>query len=135
MSASKQRKTVRLPSEQVRAKHDQEVWKRFDAATEEDIARWQLEDGYNEAEEGPLHGVAVIKPGIIPETDVRALREYLDLSQEEFARRYYLPLEDVQAWEQHIRKPDGAARNFLWLISRNPSAVADELTLPPLAAA
>lgn len=126
---------MRTRRERTVAKRGRTDWKRVDATTDEEIRQWQLEEGIDEADEASQVWRAIIKPGVIPEADVRGLREYLDLTQEEFARRYCLPLEDVQAWEQHVRKPDGAARNFLWLITRNPKAVAEQLASPPLAAA
>jgi DNA-binding transcriptional regulator YiaG len=135
MSALKQRKTLRPSRESARSSQPRTDWKRFDAATEAEITKWQLEDGYNEAEEGPLKGHTVITLGVIPETDVRALREYLGLTQEEFAHRYALPIEDVQAWERHDFEPGGAERTLLWLISLAPDVVAKELAIPRLAAA
>ena len=56
--------------------------------------------------------------------DVRELREKLALTQDEFARRYGIPVRTVQNWEQG-RPPDPAANNFLLVIASN-AAVAGE---------
>lgn len=59
--------------------------------------------------------------------DVRALRTRLDLTQEQFALRFGLPLDTVQNWEQGRAQPDGAANSFLVAISNNPDGVARSL--------
>lgn len=66
------------------------------------------------------------------EVDVRALRERLGLTQEQFALRYGLDLDAVRNWEQERRKPDPAAQSYLRVISRLPEAAseAQESTLP-----
>jgi DNA-binding transcriptional regulator YiaG len=127
------RKSVRRACEQGAERRGQTDWQRVDAFTDEEIEQFAREEGFDD-DEGPLTGRAIIPPGVIPGTDVRSLRESLGLTLDEFARCYGLPSEDVQAWEQHVRKPDGAARTFLWLITLDPIAVAERLALPPLAA-
>ena len=57
-------------------------------------------------------------------TDVPALRERLNLSQESFAEHYMLSLRTVQEWEQHRREPSEAARVFLYAIAQDPIAIA-----------
>lgn len=59
-----------------------------------------------------------------PITDVRALREKLGLSQEEFAERYMLSLRTIQEWEQRRREPSDAARVLLYAIAQDPIAIA-----------
>jgi putative transcriptional regulator len=95
------------------------------SATEADKARWDLEDGYDERDFGPISVV-------LPKTDVRALRERLDLSQEAFSTRYFLPLRTVQDWEQHRREPSEAARVLLFAIDRDAGAVARILSSRPI---
>lgn len=70
---------------------------KINAATEEQIAAWKRKDGIDDTNLPPVRAVP-------PITDVRALREKLDLSQEEFAERYMLSLRTVQEWEQ--RRPE-----------------------------
>jgi putative transcriptional regulator len=55
--------------------------------------------------------------------DVRALRTRLGLTQEEFARRYAIPLHTLRKWEQRTRKPDQASRVLLTTISRDPKTI------------
>ncbi len=55
--------------------------------------------------------------------DVKAIRERMELSQEQFALEFGLELATVRNWEQGRSEPDTAARNFLTTVSRNPSAV------------
>jgi putative transcriptional regulator len=55
--------------------------------------------------------------------NVKALRARLNLTQEEFARRYHLTLARVRDWEQGRSDPDGAVRAYLKVITKNPKAV------------
>jgi len=59
--------------------------------------------------------------------DVKAIREKLELSQDEFCRLYGFPLATLKNWEQGRRKPDLAARLLLGLIGTKPELVAEEL--------
>lgn len=86
--------------------------------TEEQIAAWKRDDGYaDDSVLGPVRAVP-------PRTDLRALRERLRLSQEEFAAQYMLSLRTVQDWEEELRESTEAARVLLYAISRDPSEVA-----------
>jgi putative transcriptional regulator len=58
---------------------------------------------------------------------VRLIRRALQLSQEEFATRFQIPLGTLRDWEQGRKEPDAAARAYLKMIGRNPSAVAKAL--------
>jgi putative transcriptional regulator len=60
-------------------------------------------------------------------TFVRHLRRRLGLTQEEFAARFQLPYATVRDWEQGVREPDAAARNFLRVIAHDPDAVMQAL--------
>jgi putative transcriptional regulator len=65
-----------------------------------------------------------IRYGDVPgDVDVRAIRSKLGLSQGEFAKRYSISSRSLQEWEQGRRKPEGAVRAYLTVISRNPRAV------------
>jgi putative transcriptional regulator len=55
--------------------------------------------------------------------NVRAIRNSLGLTQEEFARRFFLPLGTVRDWEQGVHIPDRAALVLLTVISREPESV------------
>ena len=72
----------------------------------------------------------------VPSTvDVRAIRERMGLSQEEFALRFGFSLGTLRHWEQGRRYPEGPARVLLTVIARQPKAVDDALAAEePLAA-
>ena len=55
--------------------------------------------------------------------DVKALRERLGLTQEQFALRYNLSLDSVQNWEGG-RQPDRSASSYLRVIAAVPEAAA-----------
>jgi DNA-binding transcriptional regulator YiaG len=52
--------------------------------------------------------------------DVKALRERLGKSQEQFAARYRISVDVLRNWEQHRNEPDPVARNLLEMIERDP---------------
>jgi putative transcriptional regulator len=64
----------------------------------------------------------------IPETDIKQVRERLDISQSEFAARFGLGLDTVQNWEQERYVPDQAARLLLKIIEQRPDVVENILT-------
>lgn len=55
--------------------------------------------------------------------DVKAIRQRLDLTQEQFAMHYGLELDAVRNWEHGRRKPDTAAQSYLRAISNDPAGV------------
>ena len=60
----------------------------------------------------------------VPEhLDVRAIRQKIRMSQEEFARHFGVNKRTVQDWEQGRRHPSGPARALLVVIDREPEAV------------
>ncbi len=58
---------------------------------------------------------------------VRALRKKLNMTQQEFATRFHLPLGTVRDWEQGAHRPDKAAQVLLAVIAKDPEAVARAL--------
>jgi putative transcriptional regulator len=62
---------------------------------------------------------------------VRVIRRALGLSQEEFAARFHIPVGTLRDWEQGRKDPDAAARAYLVVIGRNPTAVAEALRPAP----
>ena len=58
-----------------------------------------------------------------PETDVRALRETLGLSQTDFAALFGFNVRSLQDWEQGRRRPEIPIRAYLAVIQRDPQAV------------
>ncbi len=67
-------------------------------------------------------GISATRSGGEP-VDVRAIRERLHLSQQEFARRYCLNLRSLQNWEQG-REPDDNVLALLRVIARYPDLAA-----------
>jgi putative transcriptional regulator len=57
------------------------------------------------------------------DVDVKAIRERLELTQEQFALHYGLELDAVRNWEHGRRKPDTAAQSYLRAISNDPAGV------------
>lgn len=57
----------------------------------------------------------------------KVIRRALGLSQDEFARRFRIPLGTLRDWEQGRKEPDGAARAYLLVIGSNPDAVTEAL--------
>lgn len=71
-----------------------------------------------------------LKPGRVTEfrpEDVRAIRDKLEKSQEEFALMIGVSVATLQNWEQGRRRPDGPARALLRVAAKNPQAVAEAL--------
>jgi DNA-binding transcriptional regulator YiaG len=62
-----------------------------------------------------------------PKVDVKAIRETMEMSQEQFALEFGLELATVRNWEQRRSAPDTAARNFLVTIAHDPKAVRQAL--------
>lgn len=61
------------------------------------------------------------------EIDVRAIREKLGLTQEEFARRFGFSVNTLRHWEHGRRVPEGPTRAYLLVIDRAPKAVEKAL--------
>jgi putative transcriptional regulator len=57
--------------------------------------------------------------------DVKAIRETLKLTQEQFAAMIGISMRTLQNWEQGRRSPEGPARVLLMVAARNPQAVLD----------
>ena len=53
----------------------------------------------------------------------KIIRRALDLTQEEFAARYHIPLGTLRDWEQGRTEPDQPTRAYLALIARDPEYV------------
>jgi putative transcriptional regulator len=54
---------------------------------------------------------------------VKVIRRALELTQEEFAARYHIPLGTLRDWEQGRAGPDQPTRAYLTLIARDPNHV------------
>jgi putative transcriptional regulator len=61
--------------------------------------------------------------------DIRALRERLGMTQEQFALQFGFSLGTVRHWEQGCRYPVGSARVLLKVIEYSPDAVKAALAV------
>jgi putative transcriptional regulator len=96
-------------------------WRAFDAMSEEERHRAALSD----PDCLPARELQLARARRLP--SVRALRKKLNLTQEEFAARFHLPLGTVRDWEQGAHRPDRAAQVLLTVIAKDPDAVARAL--------
>ncbi len=104
------------------AKHD---WSRFDAMTEEERNAAALSD----PDAQPLTPDDFKRMKRTPRAKI--VRRALGLTQDEFSRRFRIPLGTLRDWEQGAAEPDQAARAYLTVIARNPEAVAEALKPEP----
>jgi putative transcriptional regulator len=96
-------------------------WRAFDAMSEAARHRAAVSD----PDAPPATAAQLARARRVP--TVRALRTRLNLTQEEFAARFHLPLGTVRDWEQGAHRPDKAAQVLLTVIARDPDAVARAL--------
>ncbi len=61
------------------------------------------------------------------EINVKAIRQKLDLSQDDFAAYFGFTIDQIKAWEQGRSRPLGGLRAYLMLIESNPEQVRDLL--------
>lgn len=107
------------------AKSPRHDWDRFDTMTEAQRHAAALKD----ADTQPLGPMDMKRMKRTPQ--VKIIRRALGLSQEEFAARFQIPLGTLRDWEQDRKAPDAAARAYLVVIARNPTAVSEALHPTP----
>ena len=100
------------------SKHD---WTRLDAMTDAERHAAAIAD----PDAQPLMSEDFKRMKRTPQ--VKVIRRALELSQEEFAERFQIPLGTLRDWEQGRKDPDAAARAYLVVIGRNPAAVSEAL--------
>src|SRR5712692_7375265 len=61
----------------------------------------------------------------------KIIRRALELTQEEFAARYHIPLGTLRDWEQGRAEPDQPAQAYLKLIASGPDWVSRALASRP----
>jgi putative transcriptional regulator len=112
---------TRVTLEELHKRKPQVDYAKLDATTEEDIRRYQIEEGYDpDAQLGPAE---TVYPPVM-------IRERLGMSQEEFARALRIPLETVRDWELGRDYPDPVAQALLRIIAKNPEAALGALASP-----
>jgi putative transcriptional regulator len=83
----------------------------------------RLEEALQEAlaiAKGEAHPAKLYVP---PEINVKAIRQKLDLSQDDFAAYFGFTIDQIKAWEQGRSRPLGGLRAYLMLIESNPEQV------------
>ncbi len=96
-------------------------WRAFDAMSEEERHQAALSD----PDSPPATEAQLARARRVP--TVRALRAKLNMTQEEFAARFHLPLGTIRDWEQGAHRPDKAAQVLLTVIAKDPDAVVRAL--------
>lgn len=64
---------------------------------------------------------------VLTTVDVKALRERLGLTQNEFSGMIGVSIKTLQNWEQGRREPEGPARALLRVVEKDPQAVLSAL--------
>ena len=100
-----------------RLKQSTRDWRRFDAMSDAQRHRAALDD----PDAQPLTEEDFKRMKRTPQ--VKIIRRALGLSQEDFARRFLIPIGTLRDWEQARVEPDQAARAYLTVIARDPEAV------------
>lgn len=111
------RKPVTL--EQIKAGKPAVDWDRVVTTSEDDIRRYQIEDG--EDPDLPL-------PPFRSVPNVRSIRAHLHMTQEAFAHAINVPVATVRNWEQARTGMDPAVRSLLRVLEREPDAALRALS-------
>ncbi len=97
-------------------------WQRVRAMTDDEVEAAALSD----PDAQPMSAEQLARMHRMP--DIRALRNRLGMTQEQFARTFHLPLGTVRDWEQGRTRPDAPALALLAVIDREPEAVCRALS-------
>jgi putative transcriptional regulator len=110
-----------LPDGATRPSVDETDWARLKAMTEDEIMAAALSD----PDAQPLTDeIAAVRRRVPP---IRVIRRALQLTQEEFAARYQIPIGTLRDWEQGRAEPDQPAKAYLRAIAGDPEAVRQAL--------
>jgi putative transcriptional regulator len=63
----------------------------------------------------------------VEHTDVKAIREGVGLTQDEFAKLMRVSIKTLQNWEQQRRQPTGPAAALLKIVSTSPELALESL--------
>jgi putative transcriptional regulator len=92
-------------------------WTRFDAMTPEERRAAAMRD----PDARPLAPQDLKRMPRVPQ--VKVIRRALDLSQEEFAAHFRIPITMLRDWEDGHKEPDAAAKAYLQVIAKEPDVV------------
>jgi putative transcriptional regulator len=92
-------------------------WQRLDAMTDEEATAAALADP--DAQPSTPEKLASMRRV----SRVKVLRQRLEMSQDEFARAFHLPIAVLRDWEHHRSAPDAPARALLLAIERDPETM------------
>lgn len=96
-------------------------WAAFDAMTDEEVHAAALAD----PDARPLSDEQLAR--MKPVSRAKIVRMNLRLTQEQFAKRYGIPVSTLRDWEQYRTEPDQAAQSYLLAIEACPDAIAEAL--------
>ena len=92
-------------------------WALVEALTGEQALQNALADSDNP----PLTDDQLARMRRVP--DPQEIRQRLGLTQREFSQQFQIALGTLRDWEQGARRPDSAAKAYLWVIAAAPDAV------------
>ena len=124
-------KLSNMPNNMVRVEHNpgdppietDTDWERVLAMTEEEIHAAALSDP--DAQPIPRGtDEELAKIGLVRIPNPVRLRRRLNMTQEQFAAAYRIPVGTLRDWEQGRKFPDATARAYLIVIDRDPETVA-----------
>ena len=85
-----------------------------------------IREGLEEAlayEKGKASAQTIARKRSLPDVDVKAERESLDMTQKAFANVLGVSKRTVEAWETGRSTPSPTAKNLIYLISQKPDLV------------
>lgn len=97
-------------------------WARLEAMTDEEVEAAALAD----PDAQPMTPEQLAEPGWRP-LWLREIRADLQLTEEQFAERFQIPLEQLRGWEHGWTLPDRPARTLLRVIAHAPEVVEKAL--------
>jgi putative transcriptional regulator len=114
-----------LPDGTTKRLEDKTDWKRLRDMTDDEVHAAALTD----PDAQPLTDDAAARMRRVPRA--KTLRRALDLTLENFATRYQIPIDTLRDWEQGRAEPDQPACAYLKAIAGNPDAVLQALRSGP----
>ena len=96
---------------------DETDWAYLESMTDEEA----LQNALDDPDSQPLTPEQLSRMRRFP--DPKRIRLGLDLTQEQFARRFEIALGTLRDWEQGVRIPDSTAKAYLRVIANDPEGV------------